>query len=244
MAYQSRDARGRIWMTKLTTNDATPIEGAEKLGAIRETEDGRRFRYVKMTGSALALGESIMPATKVAVTDAYSASGTGPDGATTTIITDADATWTPDAYINWYFQCATSMTGSTEPIKIVGNTATTLTLEKSITTALTTSAVATDDGEILAGNAAGILTTANDLDVSVLGVGIGAITENYYGWVQTSGITAYITDGAAEGESVCPGGNAAGQGIAADTDADNNIIGVCVATSGTNEYSMVDLRIA
>ena len=242
MAYQSRDARGRIWMTKLTTNDATPIEGAEKLGAIREIEDGRRFRYVKMTGSALALGEIIMPATKVSITNLTSASGNGPDGATTTIITDADATWTPDAYINWYFQCATSMTGSTEPIKIVGNTATTLTLEKSITTAL--AAAGTDDGEILAGNAAGILTTADDLDIPVLGVGIGAITQNYYGWAQTGGIGPMITDAAAEGESVCPGGNAAGQGIAADSDADNNVIGVCVATSGTNEYSMVDLRIA
>ena len=134
------------------------------------------------------------------------------------------------------------MTGSTEPIKIVGNSATTLTLEKSITTDL--AGAGTDDGEILATVAASILSTANDLDVAVNGVGIGTITTNYYGWVQIAGSAAVITDSAAEGESICPGGNAAGQGIAADDDADNNVIGVAIATSGTNEYTLVDLRIA
>ena len=183
-----------------------------------------------------------MNATKVAVTNATSASGTGPDGATTTIITDADAAWTTDAYIGWYYQTATSMTGSTEPIMIVGNTATTLTLEKSIGTALTSAG--TDDGEIVAGNGAGILTTANDLDIPCLGAGVGTITENYYGYVQIRGMGAMLSDAITEGETVSPGGNAAGQGIACDTDADCNRIGVCVAASGTNEYSLVDFNIA
>ena len=239
MAYQETDAYGRLFSTKITANDST---AQEELGAIRELADGRRFRYTKMTGTALALGEIVMPATKVAVTNATSANGTGPDGATTTIITDADGAFTADFYKGWFFQVATGMTGSTEPIKVVGNTATTLILEKSITTALTTAG--TDDGELLAGPAASILSTANDLDVAVNGVGIGTITQNYFGWVQVAGWAAVLSDAIAEGESVCPGGDAAGQGIAADSDADNNIIGVCIAASGTNEYSTVDLRIA
>ncbi|KKL87835.1 hypothetical protein LCGC14_1930740 [marine sediment metagenome] len=242
MAYQEQDAYGRLWQTKLTANDSTPIEGAEKLGAVRELADGRRFRYVQMTGTAGALGELLMPATLVTVTDATSASGTGPDGATTTIITDADAAFTADAYINWYFQLATSMTGSTEPLKIVGNSATTLTLEKSIATALASGG--TDDGEILAGTAAGILSSASDLDVAVIGVCVGTLTQNYYGWVQVAGPAAVMSDALGEGESVCPGGNADGQAISADTDADNNIIGVCIGASGTNENGLVDLRIA
>lgn len=238
MAYQN-SSKSSIFSTKLTANDAT---AKEELGTIRELADGRRFRYVKMTGSALALGQIIMPATKVAVTNATSASGTGPDGATTTIITDSDAAWTPDAYIGWYYQTATSMTGSTEPIKIVGNTATTLTLEKSIGTALTTAG--TDDGEILAVNSAGILSTANDLSVHSIGVGIGTITENYHGWVQVAGAAALWSDAVTEGYSVCPGGDAAGKGIVADANGYNNSIGVCIAASGTAEYSLVDLRIA
>ncbi len=227
MAYQTTDVFG-IYQTLLTANDST---AKETLGGIRQLADGRKFRYVKMTGSAGALGRVLMPATKVAVTNASSANGTGPDGATTTIITDADATWTTDAYVGWYFQVATGMTGSTEPIKIVANTATTLTLEKSITTALATAG--TDDGEILAGAVAGILSTASDLDVTVIGVCVGTLTENYYGWVQVAGPAAVYADAITEGESICPGGDAAGKAVAADTDADNNIIGTCVATSGT-----------
>jgi len=240
MAYQETDALGQIWQTKITANDSTPVEGAQKLGAIRQMADGRRYRYVRMTGSACTLGSILMPATLVTVTD-VSAGGTttGPDGATTTLITDADASWTADAYINWYFQVATGGTGSQEPIKIVGNTATTLTLEKSIATTV----IAGDDGEILAGTAAGILSTANDLDVAVVGVCIGTLTENYYGWVQVAGPAAVMSDAISEGDGVCPGGNAAGQGIASG-DYTDNTIGVAIAASGTNQNGFVDLRIA
>ena len=241
MAYQETDARGRLWQTKLTANDLTPIEGAEKLGAIRELGDGRRFRYIRMTGGNCALGTVLMPATLVTVTD-VSAAGTtvGPDGATTTLITDADATWTNDAYINWYFQVATAGTGSQEPIKIVGNTKTTLTLEKSITTTV----VAGDDGEILAGTGAGVISSSGDLDIACVGVGIGTITQNYYGWVQVGGPGGILGDSFAEGESICPGGNADGQAIVCDNDADNNVIAVCIAASGDNEVQFVDFRIA
>ncbi len=243
MAYQEQDARGRLWLTKLTTNDATPIEGAEKLGAIRELSDGRRFRYVQITGAAGALGRLYMPATLVAVTDATSANGTGPDGATTTIITDANASFTADAYINWHFQLATGMTGSTEPIKIVGNTATTLTLEKSIATALASGG--TDDGEILAGNAAGAFSTTSDLDVHILGVGIGTITQNYYGWLQVRGIAAVIsTSGITEGLAVSSGGGSTAGQAAVRGGVDDNLIGICVAAAGSNEAHMVDLCIA
>ena len=238
MAYQEKSGIKSIDATKLTANDST---AQQTLGTLRELADGRKFRYIKMTGSALALGQIVMPATKVAVTNATSANGVGPDGATTTIITDSDAAWTPGAYEGWYFQVATGMTGSTEPIKIVANSVTTLTLEKQITTAL--SSAGTDDGEILAGTAAGILSTANDLDVDCLGVGIGTITQNYYGWVQVAGPAAVVSDAITEGDKICPGGNAAGQGIAMG-DYTDNAIGVCVAASGTDEYCFVDLRIA
>lgn len=236
MAYQTNDDYG-IYQTKLTANDSTP---QETLGTIRQI-GGRRYRYLKMTGSAGALGKLLMPATKVAVTNATSANGVGPDGATTTIITDADAAWTVDAYVGWYFQVATGMTGSTEPIRIVGNTATTLTLEKQITTALATAG--TDDGEILAGNAAGILTTANTLGMPVIGVGIGTITENYYGWVQISGPAAVWADAVTESINIGPGGDAAGKAIATNT-YDDTIIGVTIAASGTGEYALVNLNLA
>ncbi len=238
MAYSTQNAKRGIFKTKLTANDAT---AQEVLGAIRELADGRKFRYMRMTGSAGALGKLVMPATKVTVTNATSATAVGPDGANTTIITDPDATWTVNAYVGWYYQTATAMTGSTEPIKILGNTATTLTLEKQITTALATAG--TDDGEIIAGTAAAILSTASDLDLPITGAGIAAITENYYGWFQVSGIAAVYSDAITEGLAVSSGGDAAGKAVAR-AGADDNYIGVCIAASGTGEYSLVDLCIA
>lgn len=239
MAYQNNDAYGRVWQTALTANDSTAVEGVEKLGGIRELADGRVFRYIKMTGADGSLGEVLMPATKVTVTDVSAGSTTvGPDGATTTLITDSDATWTTDAYIGWYFQVATAGTGSTEPLKIVGNTATTLTLEKS----LATTVIAGDDGEILAGNSAGVSTTSGDLSMPTVGVCIGTITENYYGWVQVRGIAAVQSDAITEFVTVSPGGNAGGDAVAYNAVGDNTI-GVCVTASGTDENCMVDLSI-
>jgi len=232
MAYQTNQP-GKLWKTLLTANDLT-AQGEP--GAVRELEDGRKFRYIKMTGSALSIGLLVMPATKVACTNVTSATVDG-----TTVITDSDAAWTPNAYVGWYYANLTAMTGSTEPIKVVGNTATTLTLEKQLATACT--ALGTDDGEIIAGTAAGILTAVTDQGQPVIGVGIGTITQNYWGWVQTRGIGAVVGDSTAENEAVVPGGNAVGQCIAADDDADNNIIGVCIGTAGANECQTVLLNI-
>src|SRR3990167_4644298 len=111
MAYQEFRPP-TLWQTKITANDAT---AQEFIGAVRELADGRKYRYVKMTGGALALGKLVKPAAVVSVTNMTSANGTGPDGATTTLITDADLAATADLYKDYYFQLATAMTGSTEP---------------------------------------------------------------------------------------------------------------------------------
>lgn len=238
MAYQD-GPKGKLWNTKLTANDST---AKEIIGAIRELADGRAFRYVKMTGGTCALGQVNTIAAAVAISNLTSADGVGPDGATTTIITDSDASWTADAYVGYYYQTTTGGTGSTEPIKIVANTATTLTLEKSIATAL--AAGGTDDGEIVAPLGIAAIATANDLDQPVSGVGIGTLTQNYYGWLQIRGYAAVLGDTLTEGESICPGGNANGQAIVADSDADNTIIGYVVAASGDNECNFCCLTIA
>ena len=76
-----------------------------------------------------------------------------------------------------------------------------------------------------------------------MGVGIGTITEDYYGWVQVAGIAAVYSDAVTEGLTITPGGDVAGKAIA-PSDDDQNVIGVCIATSGTAEYLTADLRIA
>jgi len=241
MAYQEEDADNRVWATKLTANDSI---AKEVIGSIRKLVDGRVFRYVKMTGAALAQGKLVRPAAVTAITNLTSATGTGPDGATTTIITDADGAMTTDAYVGYYFQVATGGTGSTEAIKIVANTATTLTLEKSIGTAL--AAGGTDDGEIIPPKGVVRLTAVTTPSQNTAGVGIGTITENYFGWVQKEGQGNVICSSAVtEGYPITPGGaSVTGQAMVGTSAATDEIIGFVRAAAGTNEMAMVDLCIA
>jgi len=240
MAYQE-NAASSVFATKLTANDST---AKEALGAIRELVDGRKYRYVKMTGGALAQGKLVRPAAVTAITNLTSATGKGPDGADTTIITDADGAMTTDQYVGYYFQVATGMTGSTEAIKIVANTATTLTLEKSIGTALT--ALGTDDGEIIPPKGVVRLTAVTTPSQNTSGVGIGTITENYYGWVQFKGEGNVICSSAVtEGYPITPGGaSVTGQAMVGTSAATDEVIGYVRAAAGSNEMAMVDLCIA
>jgi len=230
-----------IWSTKLTANDST---AKESIGAVRELADGRKFKYVKMTGGALAAAQLAIPATTVDIDDLTSANGVGPDGATTTIITYSAGTWTPDAYIGWYFKTDTSMTGSEEAIKIVGNSATTLTLEKQITTAL--AAGGTDDGEILAPTGVVKISAVDSQSQAVAGVGIGTLTQNYYGWIQTWGYgNVLATSGLTEGQTTMPGGaTSTGQAADGGTSVDEVVLGTTIAAGDANEAQLVDLRIS
>ena len=240
MAYQEGEV-GLLRETKLTANDST---AQTTLGSIRELNDGRKFRYVKMTGGALAQGKLVRPAAVTAITNLTSATGIGPDGANTTIITDADGAMTTDAYIGYYFKVDTGMTGSTEAIKVVANTATTLTLEKSIGIALT--AAGTDDGELIPPKGVVRITAVTTPSQNTAGVGIGTITENYYGWVQFRGEGNVICSSAVtEGYPITPGGaSVTGQAMVATAIGTDEVIGYVRAAAGTNEMALVDLVIA
>jgi len=240
MAYQENGV-GSVYATKLTANNAT---AQEPLGSVRELVDGRKFRYVKMTGGALAQGKLVKAAAVVVITNMTSANGTGPDGATTTVITDSDAAWTSDAYVGYYFKVTTGGTGSEEAIKIVANTATTLTLEKQLGTAL--AAGGTDDGEIIPPKGVVVITAVTAPSQNTSGVGIGTITENYHGWVQFRGEGNVIcTTAVTEGYPITPGGaTTTGQAMVATSLATDEVIGYVRAAGGNAKMALVDLLIA
>ena len=88
------------------------------------------------------------------------------------------------------------------------------------------------------------MTAITDEGQPVIGVGIGTITENYWGWVQKDGIGAVVGDTLTENESISPGGNASGQAIVSTNDSDNVIIGNVIATAGNNEPATCQLHIS
>ena len=241
MAYQEKDVNGRLQSTKLTANDST---AQLELGTIRRLTDGRTFRYVQMTGGALSLGKGTVPAAVAAITDLTSASGVGPDGATTTIITDSGATFTPDAYVGYYFKVDHSMTGSEEAIKIVGNTASTLTLEKSITTALDSGG--TDDGEIVAPLGIVVISAVDSADQVCSGFGIGTITEDYFGWIQLKGLGNVLpTSALTEGQNFTLGGaSTTGSVKVGALVTDGSVVGTVLAAGASTKAHLAILNVA
>jgi len=232
-SYKKSDAYNKLWNTSLDANDST---AQETLGALRVLEDGRAFRYVKMTGSAASEGKVLMPAAVVSISSA----ATGGASANSNVVTVSGATYTPNAYVGYYFKVATAGTGSEEARKIVANTATTLTLERALTTA-----ASSDSAEIIAPLGVVVVSTAADLDVPVSGVAWGTITQNYYGWAQVRGYANVLSTSAlTEGQMASSGGGTTA-GQAADYGAANdNYIGTAVAAGGANNFQLVNLLIA
>ena len=107
-SYLKSDSYFKLWNTTLDANDSSAME---TIGAIRKLEDGRTFRYVQMTGQAITAGLLVKPAAVVSITNLTSDTAKK-------VITDSGATWTPNAYVGYYFKVLVSMTGSEEAIKI------------------------------------------------------------------------------------------------------------------------------
>jgi len=230
-SYLKSDGYFKLWNTTLDANDSS---AKETIGAIRRLEDGRTFRYVQMTVTALSEGLLVKPAAVTAITNLTSDTAKK-------VITDADATWTTNAYVGYYFKVNVSMTGSEEPRKIVANTATTLTLEKALTTGLASGG--TDDGEIIPPPGVVVVAAVSDQSQPVCGVGIGTISIGYYGWVQIKGFGSVVGSNLTETQPITPGGATAGYALdgAAATDV---VVGTCIAgSSGTGKPQLVMLNI-
>lgn len=230
--WKKSDDAFKLWNTQLDANDSS---AQETLGAIRRLQDGRAYRYVQITGGAAVEGRIFKPAAVVAITSA----ATGGSSSESNVVTVSGASYTTNAYVGYYFQSATSGTGSVTPRKIVANTATTLTLEKALVTACSS-----DSGEIVPGPGVVVAATASDLDQPISGVAQGTITTNYYGWIQIKGYGSLLaTSALTEGDACSPGG-ATTAGQAADrAGADDVTIGTCVAASGANECQLAWLSI-
>ncbi len=231
-SYSKSSGHNQLWNTDLLANDST---AQEVIGAIRVLEDGRKFRYVKMTGAAATEGMVLVPAAVVAITTA----ATGGAAATSNVVTVASAAYTANAYVGYYFKVNTAGTGSEEARKIVANTVDTLTLERPLGTA-----ASSDSAEIIAPLGVARKCTASDLDIPVSGISIGAITQNYYGWAQISGFANVLATTALTEGSMVSSGGATTAGQAADYAAANDdYIGTAVAAGGNNNFQLVQLSI-
>ena len=169
-----------------------------RIGAIRELNDGRRFRYAYFASAAAAgvLVSQDLSATAVAVQILNKATAAA-IGATQVVLTDATTlgSATKDQYAGAYLHtCDEAGEGYT--YRIIGNTAAssnavTFSLYDPLVIALTTASDVAITGSLWYKVVAA--TAAADYVVS--GVTTRVMQAEYYGWVQTKGVCTILCDG-------------------------------------------------
>lgn len=188
-------------------------EKQQTLGARGEDKFGRKFRYVKAGGTALVVGNVLQSPARDTQFTGLAVPAAVAIGATTLVLTNGTTTTTADQFKGGIAVVSES-TGIGQQFIIAGNTvatsgaALTITLEDSVRVALTTSSKVT-----LYMNAYnGVIVSPTTRTGKTVGGAIYPIAAGEYGWIQTGGFGAALSDAtvAAVGEGLSPSTTTAG----------------------------------
>lgn len=232
-----------------------------RLGTKMIMPDGRIFYYGR-TAEAISAGKlAMMGATAadhikdLAIAAAVAADAqqiTITNGGTTAISGSAFYTGTVtdvgDYEDGYLFVNDAAGEGQTWPIRrhSAASTGATITLDLEpndfVATALTTSSQV---GLAKSIYAAVEVWDVNDIDGPVVGVPTRDLSSGYYGWFQTSGPCAVLTNGTfVVGNQVMTGSSTDGSGdVVADNMSAEILLGTTINVAASTEYSLVDLQI-
>lgn len=231
----------------LTNQDARKINASRLhiLGSIAETADGRVYRYSLAGGTSLAPGKLDVAATVDANATNKTIARTVAAGQFE-VVFDAGGTIVEDAYQDG-FLTINDATGEGITYAIAGNTGVTgageitVRLKEPLIVGLTI-----DVSEATLTQSpwdSVVISVADQLDMPV-GVANNAITNAYYGWVQTRGIASVLADEAiAIGSAVVCGSSTVGAVEAMDTDDICAQVGVAIVAGVDTEYREIYLTI-
>jgi len=215
-----------------------------ELGTIGETADGRRFRYVRAGATALVPGvlyQSAAETTTWQDLDVAAASA----GATS-ITTTSTLTATLNQLAGGYVVVTNDSSYPGYLYKIKGNTAAsaavcTITLEEPLRKAIV-GGTSSDIDIILSPYDRVEIWDYSNHDGTPVGVGVGAITATYYGWLQVGGPAALLIDSGniTVGANVYASAAVNGCGDATST---YGWIGTAMTGGSSTEYAMVNLNI-
>jgi hypothetical protein len=218
-----------------------------KLGTLRVSSDGRKFRYAKAGASALAAGHLSMALAGIA--NHVGLTGSVYPVGTTLLSVTVGATAVADGeYADGYLQINAG-TGLGTSYRILSHGACnasgvlTLTLASPLLVALDT----TSKLSLLHNPWYGLAETATADGSVPVGVPLVAIPAGYFGWVQTGGEGCALIKGTpAVGSMLCAGTVAAGSVAAMSTTLDvlAAIVGTKIGVVGVDgEYGSVQLAI-
>lgn len=190
-------ARQQIYDQDARTVFLNANSGAQALGQVAETTDGRVYQYTRAGAVSLAAG--LLTQTSATTANHITQTGTANAIGTTAITYTIGATAaTLDQYAQGYF--AVTVGPGQNIYQIVGNTVVasgggsiTVTLEDPLTVATTTSSKFT---LMPHPNADSIVTPGSGSALPCNGVPNVAVTATYYYWSQIGGYAAVLADGA------------------------------------------------
>jgi len=230
----------------LTNQDARKINAdrLHVLGTIAETADGRAYRYSQAGGVSLAPGKLDVAATVNADATNKTVAATVAAGQFQVVL-DAGGTIVEDAYQDG-FLTVNDATGEGISYAVAGNSGVTgagevtVRLKEPLVVGLTV-----DVSEVtLTQNPFGgvVISVADQLDMAV-GIANNAITNAYYGWVQTRGLASALADESyAIGQALTIGSSVVGALEAHDA-AGEQIVGCAIVAGVDTEYREVFLTI-
>lgn len=226
----------------LLSDLATPMH---TVGAYVETADGRGFRYAKAGGVATVAG-------KLYQSSAQDTTNLNPSGGlavaasaigATTVTLTGSLTLAANLLAGSYMAVVLS-TGLGYTYRVLGNTAVAgaancvVTLADPLVVAIATSSKVT----FAAHPYSGVVVNPTTATGAPVGVANSIITLGQYGWLQTRGVCAVLTDsGTTIGLGVAPSAAVAGAVKTAATTL--NTVGYTVNTLVTTEYDLVFLTI-
>lgn len=230
----------------LTNQDARKINASRLhvLGSIAETADGRVYRYTLAGGTSLAPGKLDVAATVNADATNKTVAATVAAGQFQVVL-DAGGTIVADAYKDGYLT-VNDATGEGISYAVAGNSGVTgagevtVRLKEPLVVGLTI-----DVSEVtLTQNPwdSVVISAADQLDMAV-GIANNAITNAYYGWVQTRGVCSALADESyAIAQNLTIGSSVAGALEANDAAGEQNV-GVAIVAGVDTEYREVFLQI-
>lgn len=170
----------------------------EKLGRVRELDDGRTFVYMKNGAVALAAG-AVVASVITSGMNEQTVTVAHPAGTEAVTITDSGGGTSADAYKDGRL-VVTAGSGIGESYSIVGNTAAgageTFTVQLA-TPLATVWSIATTDVTLYQNKYNGVVVNPTDGQQLPVGVPQRAVTANYYFWGQALGDGAMLIDVAA-----------------------------------------------
>lgn len=227
----------------LSANDLQDVTSTQQqdFGTVACTKDGRKFRYGKAGGTALAAGKLVVAADADANVVNKVVTAAAKIGSKQVALT-AGGSVTANAYAGGVLQ-VNDATGEGYTYSVVGNTGGTnivVTLGDPIQKALVAS---TSEVSLYKHECDGVVISATDQADLPVGVPVSDIPANSFGWFQVYGMAAVLADEAVtRGQSLTIGTGTAGAVEAADLIGEPQV-GVAAQALIDTEYSPVFLTI-